>query len=253
MNEQIVGIMGAMPEEIDGFTTLMSDVEEVTIAGRTYFLGKINGIKVVLVFSRWGKIAAAITTTTLICAFKVTSIIFTGVAGAIAHKLKIGDIVIGRRFIQHDLDSRPMQDQFEIPVLRKKWLEANETQINCGIEAVRKLLNDGTFKHIISKQNIEKFSLQKVELYDGDIASGDKFFANLDEKMQLHRKLPTVLCVEMEGAAVAQVCVEHSIPFLIIRTISDIADENSPLDFMEFVCDVANKYSISIIKNIFGL
>jgi adenosylhomocysteine nucleosidase len=84
----------------------------------------------------------------------------------------------------------------------------------------------------------------------GDIAGGDTFFSDSNQKMNLLSMLPSVLCVEMEGASVAQVCYEYNIPFIIIRTISDSADENSSIDFISFIKEIAGKYSIEIVKNI---
>ncbi len=91
---------------------------------RTYTIGELAGVTTVVVFSRWGKVAAAITVSTLILEFKVTELLFTGVAGAIDHRLQIGDIVLGKRLIQHDMDARPLMAQFEIPLLGKTFLKA---------------------------------------------------------------------------------------------------------------------------------
>jgi adenosylhomocysteine nucleosidase len=85
----------------------------------------------------------------------------------------------------------------------------------------------------------------------GDIASGDQFFSSNEQKHALNTQLPDVLCVEMEGAAVAQVCYEYEIPFSIIRTISDVADDQSHIDFPSFINKISSKYAAEIIKNIF--
>jgi adenosylhomocysteine nucleosidase len=87
----------------------------------------------------------------------------------------------------------------------------------------------------------------------GDIASGDQFFSSLEQKNQLSSLLPTIVCVEMEGAAVAQVCYEYGIPFCIIRTISDTADHDAHLDFPKFLKEVSGKFSTEIIKEYFKL
>jgi adenosylhomocysteine nucleosidase len=87
----------------------------------------------------------------------------------------------------------------------------------------------------------------------GDIASGDQFFSSTSKKSALLSKLPDILCVEMEGAAVAQICYEYDIPFAIFRTISDTADEKAHIDFQKFLAKVANKYAVEIIKNIFEI
>jgi len=114
MKKVKIGIMGAMPEEINGVIALLSNCKTYSIGKRTYFSGQINGIDTVVVFSRWGKVAAATTVTTLIQEFKITDLLFTGVAGAISSDLKIGDIVLGSRFVQHDMDARPLMEQYEI-------------------------------------------------------------------------------------------------------------------------------------------
>src|SRR6478736_9802342 len=106
MKKRIIGIMGAMPEEIDGVVALLSNRKELTAGRRTYYSGQINSVDTVVVFSRGGKVAAATTVSTLIHEFKITELLFTGVAGAIHSDLKIGDIVLGKRLIQHDMDAR---------------------------------------------------------------------------------------------------------------------------------------------------
>ncbi len=117
-----IGILGAMPEEINGIVSLLKDKTEVVKGMRTYYLGSINNIEVVVVFSRWGKVASATTVTHLIVEFGITELFFTGVAGAINPDLNIGDIVIASSLIQHDLDARPIMKRFEIPLLGKTIL-----------------------------------------------------------------------------------------------------------------------------------
>src|SRR6478752_8004470 len=115
--KKTIAIMGAMPEEIDGVVALLDNCTEFSIGQRTYYSGQINDIDTVVVFSRWGKVAAATTVSALIHHFQITELIFTGVAGAIKDNLKIGDIVLAKRLIQHDMDARPLMNQFEIPLL----------------------------------------------------------------------------------------------------------------------------------------
>jgi adenosylhomocysteine nucleosidase len=251
MNERIVGIMGAMSEEIHGVINLLTEKQEFSFGMRTYYTGKINGIKAVVVFSRWGKVAAATTVSTLILKFNVTEIIFTGVAGAISNDLRIGDIVLGKRLIQHDLNGSPMVEEFEVPLLGVKFLEAQEEQLTIATNAVNNLLENKHLYKVVSETELEQFNITAPKLFIGDIASGDKFFAKQSEKENLLKRIPTVLCVEMEGAAVAQVCYEFDIPFTILRTISDTADEQSHIDFPAFIEKISNNYSIEIIKNIF--
>lgn len=250
MKDRIIGIMGAMPQEIDGVIRLLENPKEVTLGMRTYTSGTINNINVVVVFSRWGKVAAAATVSTLIHVFNVTEVIFTGVAGAIDPTLNIGDIVIAKRLYQHDMDARPLMPQFEIPLLGKTFFECDTEQLKHAKEAITPLILDNGLKDLIGEKVLAQFGINTPNLHIGDIASGDQFFANNEQKERLHNSLPTILCVEMEGAAVAQVCHEYAVPFLIIRTISDAADEQSHIDFPLFIKKVSSKYSVGIIKQL---
>lgn len=243
--------MGAMPEEIDGVIALMENPKRTIIGMRAYTSGTINGINTVVVFSRWGKVAASATAATLIHVYNITELIFTGVAGAINPTLKIGDIVLAKRLIQHDLDARPLMGQFEIPLLGKTYLECDEATITKVKDAVMPLFIDGILEQSIGKNILAEFGIGTPSLHIGDIASGDRFFAAEAQKQQLNDVLPTILCVEMEGAAVAQVCYEHKVPFIVIRTISDTADEKSHIDFPRFISKVSSQYSVLIIQHLY--
>ena len=243
--------MGAMQEEIEGITDLVSTCTQKTIGKRVYHSGTINTIPVVVVFSRWGKVAAATTVSTLIENFGVTEIIFTGVAGALHSDLKIGDVVLGKRFVQHDMDARPIMNRFEIPLLQKTFFEADPEKLELASRAIAGLLAEKILHRLFPEDVRAQFSIDSPRFVTGDVASGDQFFSTRSQKQALHSELPSILCVEMEGAAVAQVCYEHQIPFTIIRTISDIADDNAHIDFPSFIKSVASKYSTEIIRNIF--
>ena len=132
---RIIGILGAMPEEITGILGLISDRTEETIGMRTYHVGFIHGKRVVVAFSRWGKVAAATTVATMIQRYGVTELLFTGVAGGIGTDLHIGDIVLAERLIQHDMDARPIIPRFEVPLLGQSFFysrhEAKEKIFSC--------------------------------------------------------------------------------------------------------------------------
>lgn len=245
--------MGAMPEEIEGVVALLENPLATSMGKRTYFTGQINGIDTVVVFSRWGKVAAATTATTLIHEFKITELLFTGVAGAIHSDLKIGDIVLGKRLLQHDMDARPLMKQYEIPLLSKTYFESDLAHLDRAKKAVQNLFENKTLHAIIATGDLNEFRVSQPKLFIGDIASGDQFFASNEQKHALATQLPNVLCVEMEGAAVAQVCHEYEIPFSIIRTISDTADDQSHIDFPAFIKKISSKYAAEIIKTIFSL
>ena len=239
--------MGAMPEEIDLILTLVDNPKKFQIGNRIYHTGFINKHSVVVVFSRWGKVASAATTATLILKFNVTKIIFTGVAGAIDPDINIGDVIIGQRFFQHDMDARPLMQEFEIPLLQKLHFESDQMLSKLIFDRIKEsdlstLLIDNNRKNNTSIEN------RLPKIYLGDIASGDHFFASSDSKSKLKDKLPSVSCVEMEGAAVAQVCYEFSIPFAVIRVISDKADGQSSVNFEWFIENIAGRFSKEIIK-----
>lgn len=243
-----IGILGAMQEEINGIVSLLKDKSEVVKGMRTYYLGTINNIEVVVVFSRWGKVASATTVTHLIVEFGITELFFTGVAGAIHPDLNIGDIVVASSLIQHDLDARPIMSQFEIPLLGKTMLCPSKEMLDKAVEGIGELVRDESLIHSLLPKQREMFSLSNPKMVIGQIASGDRFFASHEDKENLLIMLPEVLCVEMEGAAVAQVCFEYKIPYIIIRTISDEANDNSVVDFKEFVSQVASMFGVEIIK-----
>ena len=244
--------MGAMPEEIDGVVALLSNCVAISMGKRTYFSGQINGVETVVVFSRWGKVAAATTVTTLIHEFNITELLFTGVAGAIHSDLKIGDVVLGKRLIQHDMDARPLMNQYEIPLLSKVYLETDLAHLDLASKAIQAVFENKSLHSVIEEIDLAAFNILQPKLFIGDIASGDQFFSNNEQKQNLNSQLPNVLCVEMEGAAVAQVCYEYEIPFSIIRTISDVADDTAHIDFPSFIKKISSKYAAEIIKNIFN-
>ncbi|MEI6950131.1 5'-methylthioadenosine/adenosylhomocysteine nucleosidase [Paraflavisolibacter sp. H34] len=252
MKERRIGIMGAMPEEIEGVVHLLTDRAETAAGRRTYYTGRINGIPAVVVFSRWGKVAAATTVATLIHEFGITDLIFTGVAGALQADLRIGDILIGTRLIQHDMDVRPILPRFETPLLGITWFESPRPWVDLSLKAVNELLDRRHLHEVITEGELHLFRITQPRVFTGAIASGDKFFSRTDDKQQLQELLPEVLCVEMEGAAVAQVCYEYDIPFTIIRTVSDAADDASAIDFPLFIQHISSRYSVEIIRNIFA-
>ncbi len=249
MMDSILGIMGAMPEEIKGIADLLENRKEVVLGQRTYYTGTLKGKPVVVVFSRWGKVAAATTVTTLILRFGITELLFTGVAGGFHPELKIGDVVIASRLIQHDMDSRPILPRFEIPLEGISFFEADSRLVQKAERLLKERTVPSVFHSWLDEEYRHAFNVQAPIVWVGDIASGDRFIADPDDKAELQRLLPSVICVEMEGAAVAQVCYEYKIPYAVIRTISDTADHNSPVDFPSFIRHVASRYSLEIVKS----
>jgi adenosylhomocysteine nucleosidase len=244
----MLGIMSAMPEEIDLLIGEMGgDVKTTSQGMRTYHTGLLWDAPVTLVFSRWGKVAAATTSTHLISAFHVREIIFTGVAGSADPKLRVGDVVIANNFYQHDMDARPLFERHEVPLLNISAFPADQNLRN-DLSTAAQLFLGADLESEIESSVREKFDIFEPKAETANIASGDKFFANKAEIAEVRSRLP-IACVEMEGAAVAQVCYEHSIPVGVVRTISDSGDDAAPIDFVEFLRSVAAIYSRGIIRN----
>ena len=240
-----IGIMSAMQEEIQLLYEQLEVESESEFGMRTYYSGKLQDKQVVLVFSRWGKVAAASTATTLIDKFGVTELIFSGVAGGIDERLNIGDIVIGERLIQHDMDATPIYSKYEIPLMNRTYFESN---IEISERLATATENFLTLNELGSPF-ITEFEQHSPTIYRGDIASGDRFISDKIEIENFRSELPNVLCVEMEGAAVAQICFEYNIPFGIVRTISDSADDEAHIDFVKFVKKVASQYTVGILMD----
>ena len=249
--DRTIGILGAMAQEIDEVKALLRDKTVVKIANREFVVGKINGIACVVAFSKWGKVAATITATLLVQEFGVTDLFFIGTAGAMAEGLKVGDIVISKRLVQHDLDARPIISRFELPLLNRIYVNSDPNLTELAGKAVTNLLGKGV-EHMVGEEAVKEFNLEP-KLYYGDIASGNQFINSIEKRDEILSLLPDVLCVEMEGAAVAQVCLEFGTPFTVIRTISDTADHNARVDFGKFIVEVANAYSRAIIGEIMRL
>ena len=243
-----IGILGAMAEEINEVKGLIENKEVVKIANREFVTGQINGVDCVVAFSKWGKVAATITATILIGEFGITDLIFVGTAGALADGLKVGDVVVSKRLVQHDLDARPIIKQYELPLLNKVYVESDAILTELAGNAINNLLSQGVDK-MVGEEAAKEFDLHPT-LHFGDVASGDQFINSDTKRNDIISGLPGILCVEMEGAAVAQVCLEFGVPFTVIRTISDTADHNARIDFGKFIVEVANAYSRAIINEI---
>lgn len=228
----------------------MENPEVLESGLRKYYKGTLWGIDTVVVVARVGKVAAAVTTTHLLTQFNVDMVIFTGVGGAADESLNIGDVVVANGLIQHDMDATPLTPLFTIPFLRIKTFCPDEFLQKVAYASSQQFL-DTQLNNSIDSPTRAEFKIAKPKVIYGAIASGDKFFADKTELQRLKNKLPEVMCVEMEGAAVAQVCYEYDVPCVVIRTISDHASKNADIDCMKFMRQVSCKYAESIIKNVY--
>jgi len=241
-----IGIISAMPEEIEAIKTLFQVEKKLVKGMRTYYQGKLFERKVILVFSRWGKVASATTATQLINDFEVSEIIFTGVAGGLQPDVFVGDVVIGKDLYQHDMDGSPIVKPFEVPLLGKSSFSTHPGKRDLLLEASRLFLQSKY--DFLTNEQFVNFEINEPKIHTGDIASGDQFISSTEKSTEIISALPTVKCVEMEGAAVAQVCYEYKVPFSIIRTISDNANHNAHIDFPKFAKEIASQYALGILK-----
>ena len=246
----MIGIISAMQEEIQALLDNLEDRSNYTKGMRTYYQGKLFNKEVVLVFSRWGKVASAITANQLINDFDISEIIFTGVAGSIKQDLNIGDIVIGKNLIQHDVDASPFFEKFAVPILGKIAFKTHNEKRNLLFKATEHFLIN--YDSFITSKEATEFNILHPKVIIGSIASGDQFINVAHKVNQLNEELPEVDCVEMEGAAVAQVCFEYDIPFSIFRIISDNAHDNAHIEFQKFANEIATKYALGILKIYFN-
>jgi len=240
------GLICAMSEEIDLLVKDIKETNSVTIAGRQFIEGELYGKQVVLVMSRIGKVASASTATTLIDRFNVDNVIFCGTAGGIDKSLNVGDVVIGDLTVQHDVVV--FDELFTIPRINKDYFESDE-KLTQGLYSAVKEYIDNELTNDIPKKHLDEFNIKSPKVVIGTIASGDQFICDGSRNEWLEEHVKNIKCVEMEGAAVAQVCYEFNVPFAIVRVISDSANDCSCVDFDTFVLEAASHFTRGSMKS----
>jgi adenosylhomocysteine nucleosidase len=243
-----LGVISALAEEQYGLMEAMQSPYKLVHGMREYTAGKLWNIDAVCVLSRIGKVAAAMTAAILVEKFEVTHIVFTGVAGSGDSGVRVGDLVVAESLIQHDFDASPLFPRFQIPLTGLSHFETDLHLTDRMADAARHFL-DRQLAGVIAEEEMQEFRLERPQLHRGLIASGDQFIGNHVQIAGLKEQLPDLLAVEMEGAAVAQVCFELGIPFAVIRTISDNANDEAAVDFLRFVKTVASRYAFDVIRN----
>lgn len=216
-----IGIIFAMEEELNAFKELVSIENEYEIFDLKFYEANINNIECILVESGVGKVNAARTTQILIDNMDVEYIFNIGVAGGIDKSLNVGDIVIGEKLVQHDFDITAFNHEKGYIPNVGTFIESDEYLI----QLAEKCLN---------------------EPKKGVIASGDIFCTETWMSEKINKKF-NALCVEMEGASIAQVCFLSHIPFLIIRSISDVPNNNNVITYEEFLEDSSKKIANGMI------
>lgn len=222
-----IGIIGAMDAEVDLIKAMMTIDNTTTIADMEFVNGVLSQKEIVVVKCGMGKINAAICATTLIERFHVNEIINIGVAGSLNSDINIGDIVISTEAVQHDFDVSLIGFQKgEVPYTGLIAFPADENLIERVKEAA----------HIATPD---------IQTFAGRICSGDQFIASKSDKERILKEFGG-LCCEMEGAAIAQTCYLHHVPYVIVRAISDKADDSEEMNFERFT-EMAAEHSIKII------
>ena len=222
----MIGIIGAMPIEVDAIKAIVENKEEIHIGSIDFVKGIINGKDVVVAQCGIGKVFAAICAEAMILNFKLDYLLNVGVAGSISNNLDITSIAISQSLVQHDMDTSPLGD----PIGMLSGI--NIVNIEADKEVVKKV--EKAVKEVGIKYEI------------GVIASGDQFVNSKEKKDWIKENFNAIAC-EMEGAAIAQVAYVNKVPFCVIRAMSDKADGSSHMDFAEFT-KKAIKNSVEVIR-----
>lgn len=211
----MLGIIGAMEVEVKELREMMENPQAQTVAGMTFYQGTIMGKDVVVVRSGIGKVNAGICSQILVDRYQVEGIINTGIAGSLRNEINIGDIVLATVAVQHDVDATGFGYPLgEIPQMGIKEFPADEKLRALAEECSKKANPD-------------------IQVFCGRVASGDQFISSKDKKNWIQDNFDAY-CTEMEGAAIAQAAYLNNIPYLVVRAISDKADDSANMDYSEF-------------------
>ena len=222
-----IGIIGAMDQEVAILHKQMSNVETLALAGCEFFCGELAGKQVVLTRSGIGKVAAAVATTLLLERFSPECVINTGSAGGFDPELHIGDVVISTEVRHHDVDVTAFgYEPGQVPRMPAGFAAA-PALIAIARAAVTEL-HDG------------------IQCKEGLICTGDQFMCDPERIARARSLFPTMAAVEMEGAAIAQVCHQFGVPFVITRSLSDIAGKESPDSFDAYL-ETASRHSSAMV------
>lgn len=224
-----IGIIGAMEEEVAILKEKMSEVTVLEKAGMEFFKGILGGQQVVVVRSGIGKVNAGICTQILADVFQVNAVINTGIAGSLKVEINIGDIVLSTDTMQHDVDAREFGYEIgQVPRMDTRTFPADDRLRETALQVCRKV-------------NPE------IQVFEGRVASGDQFVADKETKEKIIANTQAY-CTEMEGAAIGQAAYLNGIPYLVIRAISDKADDSAHMDYPAFEKE-AIRHTVNLVEN----
>ena len=216
-----LGIIGAMAVEVELLKEKMADLTVTNHAGMEFYDGKLEGLDAVVVQCGVGKVNAAMCAQILCSVFGVTHLVNTGIAGSLCAELDIGDFVISQDAMYHDFTVAPLGYEVgQVPGLPVRTFPADEMLMNAAMAAAQQVHPD--------------------HARIGRIASGDQFVAGKEQKMQIIADTGA-LCTEMEGAAIAHAAWRNGVPFVVIRAISDKADDSAQMDYPTFEAIAAQR------------
>jgi len=228
----VIGIIGAMDEELQPLLKELILCRKEIKAKMEFNFGKLYGKDIVIVRSGIGKVNAAICTQILIDDFMVDKIINVGIAGGVGEKVSPGDVVIASDLVQHDMDTSAFGDRIgQIPRLEIFDFKCDKSLIDMATSSCKNMEGNNWFL--------------------GRIVTGDQFIADLEKIKWISKEFDAMAC-EMEGGSIAQVCYLNDIPFVVIRSISDNAENNAHMDYEKFKF-VAVSNSTKILKNMLSL
>jgi len=210
----MIGLIGALDIEVESLRAQMQDAQTDKIGSIEYTAGLLEGRPVVIACCGVGKVNAAVCAQTMILRYEPKALIFTGIAGAMGEGIRIGDLVVADRLVEHDFDTRPLDSAPGV-------IWGSETTYFTCDENLNAAL-------------IDAIEAEGLRYRVGLIASGDQFIHTEAQRSTILTNYPATEAAEMEGAAVAHVCTLSGIPFAVLRAISDGADEGSEMTYPEF-------------------
>lgn len=228
---ETVAVIGAMAQEIELLKNSLENMQTESLGNFTVYRGRLDGKNVVLSLSGIGKVNAAVATALVVSRYGADCVINTGSAGGLGRGLKVGDVVVGSEVAHHDVDVTAFGYAYgQVPQLPVAY-QSDESLMAAADRAAA------------------AFSGAKV--YRGLIVSGDQFIHSSEAVAQIRSRFEGVLAVEMEAAAIAQACMQLAVPFVVVRAVSDSADEAADVSFEEFL-KTASVHSAQMVRSLLG-